>query len=175
MKLELGPGERGHADHDYIDIRPAYGIPFCFDMTKVLPWPIESERYDEVLAIHVIEHFAPRKVDAVFAEVFRVLKPSGCFQVHVPNGPLLANVYVQNPAKRSWLQSTIYGGEADDEAQYAYAHKVLYDFEMLSNLFARHQFTGMLDVTNKIEDVHDPFWYEGLGGRISLKVIGMKP
>lgn len=45
-------------------------------------FPVESETYDNVLAINLIEHVY--KVSNVFTETFRVLKPGGKFIIVVP-------------------------------------------------------------------------------------------
>ncbi len=172
MKLELGPSASGSEGYDYIDYKEEYGIPYCFDMSTVKNWPIESDKYSEVLAIHVIEHFDSSVVNNVFSEVFRCLKPGGEFKVHVPNGNLICNVYLNNPMI---AQGPIYGGEAENISTYSYAHKRLYNYEMLRDVFAANGFVNIKDFTYEVYDVHDQFWEKHLGGRISLKLIGTKP
>ncbi len=46
-------------------------------------FPLESERFDLVFSDWVIEHLPDP--EAVYSEVFRVLKPGGCFLFRTPN------------------------------------------------------------------------------------------
>jgi SAM-dependent methyltransferase len=51
-----------------------------------LPCPLESESFDAVTFINVLDHL-PRPFDAL-AEAWRVLRPGGILFVRVPNGPV---------------------------------------------------------------------------------------
>lgn len=170
-KLEIGPGGRAHAGYDTLDKNPLANPTFCMDITSS-PWSIPSEAYDEVLAVHVIEHVSHSQVDGVFREVLRLLAPRGVFRVHVPDGPLLAKAYLDQKNQRIPIQAAIYGGEAESDP--AFAHKALYDSEALITVFKRNGFADIRNVTESLTDVHDQAWM-WLGGKISLKIQGQRP
>ena len=172
MKLELGPGSVGSEGYDFIDYQKEYGKPYCFDMSLTKEWPIESNKYSEVLAMHVIEHFDSSVVNNVFSEVFRCLAPGGIFKIHVPNGDLICRAYLNNPFI---TQGPIYGSEAENSLTYNYAHKRLYNHQMLKEVFSANGFININDFTHDVYDGHDEFWEKHLGGRISLKMSGVKP
>lgn len=48
-------------------------------------WPIESNRYEAVIANHVLEHVSPSEIKHVFDEVDRVLTTGGTFHAVVPH------------------------------------------------------------------------------------------
>ena len=92
--------------------------------------------------------------------------------MHVPNGPFLARLYTRRPDLRLLLQAPIFGSEAETDP--AFAHKVLYDYEMLAGLFTRNGFVDVQDVTHKYSDHFDDQW-RWSKGIIGLKVSGFKP
>lgn len=154
-----------------MDKNPGAVPTHCFDVARVVPWPLSADTYDEVLGIHVVEHFSQGKVEQVFREVLRVLKPGGRFRAHVPNGELIARVYCEHPEKRVTLQMAIFGAEAEFDPRYA--HKVLYDESQLRAVFVRSGFVNVRAATEEFTDHHDTGWAH-LGGKISLKMIGEK-
>ena len=171
-RLELGPGAFPTPGYDTADKGGPYSLTYTFDLAKQRPWPIASDLYDEVLAIHVIEHVSMSSAPSMFAEVIRLLKSGGLFRVHVPNGPAIAKTYLEQPGRRRELQMAIYGGEA--EVDPAFGHKVLYDAGMLKHLLESSGFISVEDVSSSVEDRHDKGWTL-LGGRMSLKVQARKP
>lgn len=173
MKLELGSGENPSSGYDSIDRIEKLNSLYCFDIEENIPWPIESNKYDEVLAIHVMEHFNLSKAKLIFDETLRVLKPGGIFKVHVPNGELICKAYLSKTDKRICLDP-IYGGESNSKEEYSFAHKILYDKVLLSEVFLNSGFTNIKDFRNDISDRHDQFWEKHLNGRISLKISGVK-
>lgn len=76
----------------------ADGSHFCYDEIRVdlerQPLPFESQSFDQVVAMEVIEHLA---VDPMFmlAEANRVLNPGGSLLITTPNITSLASVYKQ--------------------------------------------------------------------------------
>ncbi|WP_029009594.1 class I SAM-dependent methyltransferase [Azospirillum halopraeferens] len=51
------------------------------------PWPFDSDCVDYILAKHVLEHVGRTAEDlgAILREVYRICKPGGRFEVHVPH------------------------------------------------------------------------------------------
>lgn len=172
-KLEIGGGENPLEGYDSLDRIGTNNLTYKFDIEKEFPWPIESNKYNEVIAIHVLEHFNLNKANLIFKEVYRILKPGGIFKVHVPNGEVICNAYLSKKDKTICI-FPMYGGETQVEEQYAFAHKILYDEYMLSKIFENSGFKQIENFSNSIIDRHDMFWFEHLNGNISLKISGVK-
>jgi len=170
-KLEIGSGVTPTPGYDTVDKNPESKATYTFDLLSA-SWPIEEASYDEVLLIHVLEHLPMSKVGIVLRRVLRVMRPGGILRVHVPNGPLVAKAYLEQPSHRFKVQMTIYGAEAETDPQFA--HKMLYDFTMLRTTLLSAGFAGVEELTDKYEDHHDPHW-TWMGGRLSLKVRARKP
>jgi SAM-dependent methyltransferase len=70
-------------DHD-----PNCGADILHDLEQ-MPWPLEDNSFDEVHAYCVIEHLGRqgdyRSFFALFAEIYRVLKPDGVFLAVCPS------------------------------------------------------------------------------------------
>ena len=47
--------------------------------------PFTESCFDEINAIHVLEHIPRKEHDSFYSEMYRVLKPGGVFYVEVPN------------------------------------------------------------------------------------------
>lgn len=159
--------------YEVLDAKPIYG-GIITNIEESEKWPVDDNTYDEVLAIHVLEHIAPKKVDFFFKEVLRVLKPGCRFRVHVPSGEVIAKAFVEIPARRAGMQICLYG-VADEFDQ----HKFLYCYTLLAEVFSRNGFTDILEVTENrdFRDRHDEGWEPLFGkfGLMSLKVVGSKP
>lgn len=71
-----------------IDHDPNCGADFVHDL-DVTPWPFEDNQFDEAHAYCVIEHLGSqgdyRSFFALFAELYRILKPGGHFFAIVPS------------------------------------------------------------------------------------------
>ncbi|MCK5021971.1 MAG: methyltransferase domain-containing protein [Candidatus Pacebacteria bacterium] len=63
-----------------VNINPEYGCDMVFDIQK--NFPIESEKFDAVLSMNVLEHIY--KFDNVISETSRILKKGGKFVFTVP-------------------------------------------------------------------------------------------
>lgn len=63
-----------------VNITPEYGCDIVFDIQE--PFPLESEKFDAVLSMNVLEHVYG--FDNVISETFRVLKKKGIFIFAVP-------------------------------------------------------------------------------------------
>ena len=170
-RLDIGSGKTPTPGHDTLDKDPASKPTYSFDLTSP-NWPIPEETYDEVLLIHVLEHIPMSKVGLVLRRILKVMKHGGTLRIHVPNGPLVAKAYLEQPKQIFKIQMAIYGSEAETDP--VFAHKVLYDFSMLRTTMISSGFVEIEDVTNDYEDHHDPHWM-WMGGRLSLKAKGRRP
>ena len=74
--LELGGGDNPHPQSDCrVDVRQGPRTHFAADFNE--PLPIQSDEWDGVLAIFVLEHISWRKVPQFLSEMCRVTKPGG--------------------------------------------------------------------------------------------------
>jgi len=170
-RLDIGSGKTPTPGHDTIDKDPSIKPTYSFDLTTS-DWPIPEGIYDEVLMMHVLEHIPVSKVGLVLRRILKVMKPGGTLRVHVPNGPLVAKTYLEQPMQIFKIQMAIYGAEAETDP--AFGHKALYNFSMLRTTLISAGFVDVQDVTMDYEDHHDPHW-SWMGGRLSLKARGQKP
>jgi len=82
-KLDIGCGMRKAEGWDGIDIRPYKGVDHVLNVGKD-PYPYEDNTFDEVKAIHLLEHLYPEELFHCVEEVWRVCKPKGFFYIEVP-------------------------------------------------------------------------------------------
>lgn len=86
MKLNLGCGGRCFEDYLNVDIMdecPVPNVPYLKADIRNLPF--EENSVDEILTVHVIEHFWSWEVEDVLKEWLRVLKPGGKLVTECPN------------------------------------------------------------------------------------------
>jgi predicted SAM-dependent methyltransferase len=91
-KLKLSPDD-DWTDLTTMDHDPNCGADVVHDLED-FPWPFDDNSFDEVHAYCVIEHLG-RQGDykaffALFAEIYRVLKPDGLLAAHCPSGSIWA-------------------------------------------------------------------------------------
>jgi SAM-dependent methyltransferase len=82
-KLNLGCGDKILPGYTNVDISDSQAKPDVVADLRKLPFP--DDYADEVLSIHVIEHFYQWEVSALLAEWIRVLKPGGVLILECPN------------------------------------------------------------------------------------------
>ena len=57
------------------------GVDVVHDL-NVAPWPFEDDTFDEVVAVHLVEHL--QSLLSFMDEAWRVLKPGGCLYIVTP-------------------------------------------------------------------------------------------
>lgn len=72
--LEVGGGERPFFRPN-MDCREIPMVDIVADLNKA--WPVETEAYEGVFGMYIIEHISWRNVRLFIAEIFRVLQPAG--------------------------------------------------------------------------------------------------
>lgn len=70
-------------EHEAIDLVD-FGQKYVWDLEKT-PWPIAADSFDQLCAMHVLEHIHQDKVIAVMNECQRILKKGGEFHIKVPS------------------------------------------------------------------------------------------
>ena len=83
MRLVIGTGPwTPKEDTIGLDILPGFKPDIIRDITKGLPF--DSDKFDEVIIEHVLEHIEHKDGDFVMSEIHRVLKPGGIVRIEVP-------------------------------------------------------------------------------------------
>jgi SAM-dependent methyltransferase len=82
-RLDIGCGAAKPQGYDGIDSFGYPGVDYVHDFDSGKPWPIETDRYAYLRAIHVIEHV--RELRGFFAEVHRVARPGGIVHIETPH------------------------------------------------------------------------------------------
>ena len=91
-KLEIGSGNRPLDGYDHLDINAdCPHLEYVCEMDDI---PVEDNKYDEVNAVHVIEHQPWKNTLATLTEWMRVLKPGGYIRIACPNLRFICQSYV---------------------------------------------------------------------------------
>jgi ubiquinone/menaquinone biosynthesis C-methylase UbiE len=86
MKLNLGCGDKileGFVNVDVVESRAGKQPDVICDLHQLTPF--EDDSADEIMAIHVVEHFWRWEVVDILKEWTRVLKPGGRMILECPN------------------------------------------------------------------------------------------
>jgi predicted SAM-dependent methyltransferase len=104
--LEVGGGDRPNFRPN-LDIRPSPTVDIVADLNQ--PWPVDSEVYDGVFGMYIIEHISWRKVRQFISETHRVLRPSGMAVMVTANLLQQARKLVEIPEWNDNLVCMIFG------------------------------------------------------------------
>jgi SAM-dependent methyltransferase len=102
LKLNLGCGDKLLAGYVNVDVAPSRGGRYpdiVCDISKTLPFDTNS--IDEILAVHVVEHFWRWEVVDILKEWVRVLKPGGRMVLECPNLLSACLEFVRDPDRFS--------------------------------------------------------------------------
>lgn len=98
MKLNLGCGDKilpGYVNVDVVESRAGKTPDVICDLHQLTPF--EDNAVDEILSVHVVEHFWRWEVVDVLKEWVRVLKPGGKMILECPNLISACHELLQNP------------------------------------------------------------------------------
>lgn len=171
MKLEIGPGVNPTADYDYLDHKVYPGGPTLrYHCRCDGQLPIPDDSYEEVLAIHVLEHIHPTLLAPTLLEFRRILIPGGKIQIHVPNMVELCIAYLgQSDTKiRLELLDLFLGGERNEDG-----HKIMFEEDMLTSVLLRAGFYNVRELP-WVRDRHDIAWEQRGVRKASLVMDGVK-
>ena len=91
--LNVGCGQRFHADWVNVDLMPVDKAVQSCDISKGLPF--DDGQFDAVYHSHVLEHLEPDAGRDLLTECLRVLKPGGVVRIVVPDLEQIASLYLQ--------------------------------------------------------------------------------
>lgn len=98
MKLNLGCGDKilpGYVNVDAASSRAGHKPDVLCDLRRLATF--EDDTADEILAVHVIEHFWRWEVVAVLREWIRVLKPGAALILECPNLQSACEEFLRDP------------------------------------------------------------------------------
>jgi SAM-dependent methyltransferase len=98
MKLNLGCGDKilpGYVNVDVAETRAGKRPDVLCDLHALEP--IKSDSAEEILAVHVVEHFWRWEVVDVLKEWLRVLKPGGRMVLECPNLLSACEAFLADP------------------------------------------------------------------------------
>jgi SAM-dependent methyltransferase len=178
-RVEIGSGFRPQPGYFHIDTDSLAPHVEAFAPAWNLPLP--NDWADEILAIHVLEHVHPRRLQQTLSEWHRVLRPGGCVRIHVPDSRALMEAFLQaGDSAQKWpLIGAILGMyaspavSAPEQLEANADHQVLFDAPLLIDLLRASGFSEVADRTQDMADVHTAGW-ESLIPRISLVLVATK-
>jgi predicted SAM-dependent methyltransferase len=137
--LNLGSGPRGVDGARWLNVDGFRdrNVHYLVDFGRPLPFP--SESFDGVFCEHVMEHFALEDGQKLAQEVYRVLRPGGCFRVVVPDAELLLRRYFDMPDE---VVARRCAGEATPMEivnlyfRQRYDHQFLYDWSTMKKMLS---------------------------------------
>jgi SAM-dependent methyltransferase len=97
-KLNLGCGDKilpGYINVDVAEARLGKKPDVLCDLRQLTPF--EDQSVDEILSVHVVEHFWRWEVVDILKEWVRVLKPGGVMYLECPNLLSACQAILQNP------------------------------------------------------------------------------
>ena len=98
IKLNLGCGDKilpGYTNVDVVTERAGNKPDINCDIRELSIF--ESDYADEILAVHVVEHFWRWEVNKIILEWIRVLKPGGKLILECPNLKSACEEFLKNP------------------------------------------------------------------------------
>jgi SAM-dependent methyltransferase len=102
LRLNLGCGDKilpGYVNVDVVEARAGMKPDVICDLHDLAPFSDASA--DEILSVHVVEHFWRWEIRDVMREWVRVLKPGGKMIIECPNLLSACRTFLENPEQNS--------------------------------------------------------------------------
>ena len=100
LRLNLGCGDKilpGYVNVDVVEARAGARPDVICDLHDLAPFDDASA--DEILSVHVVEHFWRWEIADVLREWIRVLKPGGRMVIECPNIQSACATFLENPER----------------------------------------------------------------------------
>ena len=162
-RLEIGSGNSPQNGFEHLEINPdCPHIEYNCDCREI---PVADNTFDEILAVHVIEHMEWQQGIVALKEWSRVLKPGGMLCISTPNLDYIINSYLDDSDKNwkrelktpgwsfpepchhdktAWLNFKIFSTDIPFNL-----HKACYDAKWMTKLLNEAGF-------DKVEIIQDP-------------------
>lgn len=111
LKLNLGCGDKilpGYVNIDVVDERAKKKPDIQHDITKIHEL-YDKDSVDEILAVHVIEHFYLWEVHDLLSSWKSILKPGGRIVLEAPDLQKAVYHLINNPGKPQLSMWALYG------------------------------------------------------------------
>ena len=102
LRLNLGCGDKllpGYVNVDIAGSRRGAKPDVLCDLRRLSTF--ETDSADEILSVHVVEHFWRWEIDAILKEWCRVLKPGGTMILECPNLTTACEELLKDPARHA--------------------------------------------------------------------------
>jgi len=173
--LNLGCGDRYHADWTNVDMQAAGKGVIVSDLRSGIPFP--NGYFDAVYHSHLLEHLPRHEAYGLIDECYRVLKPRGIIRIVVPDLEAIAREYLnalelidagdeRGRFRYEWILLELYdqvvrtkpGGEmlqhlrqADlQEADYVIARTGTWAERIIQDVMARQQVMPQVSILRRI-------------------------
>ena len=101
IRLNLGSGDKNLPGYVNVDVAPSRKGTEPDVLCDLRELTFEDGHADEIMAVHVIEHFYQWEVPGLLAEWRRILKPGGRIVLECPNLAYAAQQVVEDEARLS--------------------------------------------------------------------------
>ncbi len=149
--LDVGCGSKKRPGATGIDVSPDTDADVVHDLNE-LPWPLESDAFDEIVLQDVIEHL--HDLYGVFAEVHRVARPGARVQLRTPH---FSSVLAYSDPTHVHLLSA---AAVRSLAQPGFAHYSSARFRPVSvqlDLWAPFRLLGLEAVANRRTEIYERY------------------
>lgn len=146
MRLNLGCGSKKVEGFTGVDIKHADVV------ADIRHLPFDDDSADEIMAIHVCEHFPVQEIVSVIKEWLRVLKPGGTMALELP---CLDKVlwHFQNGSPENMTLWALYGDPKTHADGFPAYHKWAWSLEQFKAML---EHAGAKDVTEETPHYHQP-------------------
>ena len=171
VALNLGCGDKiipGYINVDVVDERAGNRPDVICDVRKLEVF--EDNYADEILTVHVIEHFYQWEAEDVLLEWLRVLKPGGKMVVECPNLLIACEEILKNPQ-----QATGPGPEGQRTMWALYGDPAWQDPLMCHKWLYTPDSLGQLLIQCGLENIAVEVAQYKLGSLRDMRLVGFKP
>ena len=143
--LEIGGGENKLPGTLNMDVRDVVGVDVKWDMNKV-PYPFESNSFDGVVGLYILEHLSWKSIENVVSELFRILKDGGKGIFLVPNTFEQCKVVASSDSWDDGFSCMLYGSQDYNENAHACAFSPEYAKQLFKSFKPVKVISPMPDV-----------------------------
>lgn len=151
-RANLGCGKDIRPGYVNVDDRGLRGVDVLVDLSR-FPWPFRDDAFDEVRAIHVLEHL-PDTI-RVMEEIFRITSRGATVTIEVPHYKH-SNAYKDPTHVRFFTEETFDYFGKDERSYYTHARfrvaKVEKFYEYHVDRYVRRPFPRLLPFVEKYLD-----------------------